>query len=138
VHDRDGEYVEIYNPLDVPIDLSGYTVTGQRQGKTVQLTGTLAPHSYYLLCQYGTGRTAAFGAGQCDTTFDWWLRNSGDEIILQQNSLPIDSVSWTSAYGNRQNKGLARKAGNVSPFSDVNDSTLWTWTNVTPKSGPLD
>jgi len=139
ISDWDGEYIEIYNPLNVAVDLTGYRIVRERTNRNEDLVGTLGPGQYYLACRNGIFRTTKFGAGSCDITFSFSLRNSfGDVIILEKNDgEAIDSVSWEFANGDRSNKGLARKAGNLAAFSNVDDANLWEWVNVTPKSGPL-
>ena len=63
------DFIELYNPTDVPIDLTGYTVeyfsaSGNTGGK-VELSGTIAPHGYFLV-QGAAGN----GAGEALPTPD--------------------------------------------------------------------
>ncbi len=78
--DSGNEWVELYNPTSVDVDLSGWTLktTHGRIGK-VTCSGTIDANGYRV-----------FGKGS------QWLDNEGDSVILRDNGgAKIDEVAFT-------------------------------------------
>ncbi|MFA7243812.1 MAG: lamin tail domain-containing protein [Patescibacteria group bacterium] len=78
----DTEWAEIFNPINLPINLSDYflvkiTNSGSKYEK--QLTETMCPVSgNYYVCNLGTN----------------WLANSGSTLVLKNKDLEIDRVTF--------------------------------------------
>lgn len=114
--------LEIYNPTNQPINLSGYFVARYSNGSnsatvqnSVQLSGTVAPHDVFVAVvdlrdPAGTGQTApiwdsleARGDGFFSpvyTVSDAFYFNGNDALLLAKGTLPASSTaSVTTATG---------------------------------------
>ena len=107
--------LEIYNPTSQAINLSGYFVSRYSNGATsatvansVQLTGTIAPHSVYVgvlekLDPNGTGQEAPIWdslQARADgfycavyNTSNAWYWNGNDAIVLAKGTLPSTATT---------------------------------------------
>jgi gliding motility-associated-like protein len=90
-----GDFIEIYNPTPLPVDLKGmkvmYCESGSNTTPIYEWTSSviIPPKKYYLLANYeGVGADVVF------TTVD--LLSSGSVAIFLGNTLRIDSVGWGS------------------------------------------
>ncbi len=109
-----GEWVELYNPTDYPIDLTQYWIgdaanaTDYEGMYTFPAGATLAPHGVLVIAYDGSQvpqaqyeifdnstkpnliKVATWGTG------DWNLRNDGDQVILMKSngSTVVDVVIW--------------------------------------------
>jgi len=87
--DSGNEWVELYNPTSVDVDLSGWTLktTQGRIGK-VTCSGTINANGYRV-----------FGKGS------QWLDNEGDSVILRDNGgAKIDEVAFTDTENDDHTK----------------------------------
>lgn len=84
--DTGNEWVEVFNPLDVPIDLQGLQmgIVGNTSGQTFEDALVLEPLSYYV--------------------FDhllFTLPNTNSGIVIKINDAEIDSVSYEKTYAGK-------------------------------------
>jgi hypothetical protein len=100
VTDSVGEWIELYNAGDSPIDVSGWTLRddgsdAHRISPSAPLV--IAPHGYLVL---GRERSTALNGGaQVDYSYglDLILYNSADELSLLDAALaPVDRVEWSA------------------------------------------
>ncbi|TXH97130.1 MAG: hypothetical protein E6Q75_05570 [Rheinheimera sp.] len=100
--------LEIYNPADVALDLSGYSIKvfsngATTAGKTVALKGTLAAKSTLVLTDTGSVATLA---AKSNMTFGTSNFNGDDAIALFKGTEIIDVVGQIGTDpGEQQTKG---------------------------------
>jgi len=105
------EWIEIYNPLELGVDLTKYSVE-DNTGNPILLSGFLAPEEYLVL--------------QKGMDFTFYLNNAGDTIILRHSTIVVDQVS----YGNYDDGNIAdnaikpEKSGSVSRIPNGYDSDI--------------
>lgn len=93
------EWVELYNPTDILVDLTGAALCDGRAGHCTiaELTGTIDPHGFtvvYLKSNY--------------------LNNDGDTVILLSDSSTIDTITYASLASNQT---MARKTDGANEWS---------------------
>ncbi len=127
VDDSVGEWVEIYNPNDFDVVLSGWWLGDNNGGYTFPDGATLPAHGYVVVARDDTwvkthylsdpnfDATAVYG----NATFQ--LSNKGDDVILKdKNGKIIDHIHYDTRKANGNGKSLER----VDPFGDSwNEST---------------
>lgn len=130
VDDSVGEWVEIYNPNDFDVVLSGWWLgDDEGGGYTFPDGATLPAHGYAVVARDDTWVKTHYLS---DTNFDatavygnatFQLSNSADDIILKDNQgNVVDWVSYSDTWGADGNgKTLER----VDPLGDSNSSTNW-------------
>jgi hypothetical protein len=95
--DAVGEWVEVHNPTEDPVDLAGL-VLGDRQGQaTVAGVGVLAPGRHAVLAREG-GICGLHVAG----TFTAQLANGGDDVTLRTaGGVRLDGFAWDATTSGR-------------------------------------
>ncbi len=117
--DPNREWVELYNPTERPIDLSGYRLGDAEQanryeGMYIFPAGTVLPPHEVLLIAYN-GAVVPYADFELEESSsvptmlkdpiwgrgDWTLANGGDQVLLLDASYrPVDVVVWgTASYG---------------------------------------
>jgi hypothetical protein len=121
------DWFELYNPNNVPVNLSGYSLTDILSDPTkwtVPTSTVIAPHGFLLV--WADGDTAQNGAGSNgDLHASFKLNNSGEAIALHSPS------------GVRQHAvRFGTQIQNVSQglFPDGNTNGFYLMTNWTPRS----
>ena len=129
------DFIELYNPTDAPIDLSGYTVeyfsaSGNTGGKVV-LSGTIAPHGYYLV-QGAAGNGAGDALPTPDAEGNLNMSGSkGSVQLADATGSPIDAIGYgaaslkegTSAAGLSNAKSASRDAEGTDTDDNAADFT---------------
>ncbi|WP_456486909.1 lamin tail domain-containing protein [Candidatus Alkanophaga liquidiphilum] len=91
--EKDNEWLELYNPNDIDIDITGWSV----DGKTID-AGEVPARGYVILANNATAFIAGYG-----TTYlvidlgvtSAWLNNDGDTIVLKDAAgNEIDNVTY--------------------------------------------
>ena len=125
--------LEIYNPADVALDLTGYSIKvfsngATTAGKTVPLTGTLAAKSTLVLTD--TAAAAAL-AVKSNMTFGTSNFNGDDAIALYKGADLIDvfgqigvdpGTSWGSNNNFTHDRTLVRKSSVVQGDANGSDA----------------
>lgn len=125
--------LEIYNPADVALDLTGYSIKvfsngAITAGKTVPLSGTLAAKSTLVLTD--TGSAAALAA-KSNMTFGTSNFNGDDAIALYKGADLIDvfgqigvdpGTSWGSNNNFTHDRTLVRKSSVVQGDANGSDA----------------
>jgi hypothetical protein len=100
VPDPDGEYVELYNTTDFPVDLGGTTLEGDA-GEAVPIPGprVIAPHAYLLLARLAEpsrngGLHPAWAYGEA-----FGLDDVADRVALVRDGVLVDEVAYDVAAG---------------------------------------
>ncbi len=117
--DRDGEWVELYNPMGQPVDLSVYKIGDAEQPDgfegmyrfpdgaviapgqviVVAYNGANVPEADYEMYDFsGTIPNMVRYPNWGDPNYDWGLRNDGDQVLLLGPAdQPVDVVVWGDA-----------------------------------------
>jgi hypothetical protein len=97
--DADGEWLEVYNPGDVGIDLSGWRLEGQ-DGEVAFLPPGLvvAPGDYLVLAR--SDDPSKLGTFEPDFVWDaFGLSNTFDTVrLVNAGGLVVDEVSWDATW----------------------------------------
>jgi len=101
------EFIELYNNSDLPLDLTGYTIT-DAAGKITTLEGTVTAQNYYLVSE---------PAGK--------LNNDGDTIVLAD---PHGTIVETIVYGTDDLPSLS----DPSAYARTQEDTFIASTTSTP------
>lgn len=122
------KYIEIYNPTDQTVDLSGYTLAmhnyskdgegGNDSGiKSVALTGTLAPKQVVV---YKNSKADAY-AGEAVAISDEVMNfNGNDPIILYKGSDKVIDYFGVDNTGFGKDKTFRRKSTVTAPSATYN------------------
>lgn len=133
-----GEFVELYNPTDNDINLSGWKLE-DNDGKSCEFVGTILSHGFYLVV-YDNDEYKKDNGSWPDADEEilpyYFLSNGGDELRLKDsNGTVIDTVGYgskaewseTSPFTPVPNEGesLERKSlpGSSAPRKDTNDNS---------------
>ena len=132
--------IEIYNPTDSAIDLSGYRLEiysngNSTAGTTFTLTGTLASGEVYVVADDGADSSILNAADLISTSAFF---NGNDALLLVNGDTVIDSFGqlgtnpgsfWESNGVRTQNRTLVRKAsvttGDIIPGDAFDVSLEW-------------
>ncbi len=90
------EWIELYNNSDSPINLEGWILKTADGAPKINLTGTIAAKSFYLLERTDDNTVPGISADQIYTGA---LGNSGENLELYDNSGNlIDSLNCSSGW----------------------------------------
>lgn len=125
VLDFDGEWLEVFNPTDDPIDLKGWTLRDlDNDLHTIRTTVLVPAEGFAVLCRKAD-RTANGGL-LCHYEYaDFQLANSADEIILtDEGGVEIDRVVYDGGPDWPDPNG-ASMVFTGRPTDDNNDPKHW-------------
>ena len=112
------DWVELYNPTASSVDLTGWTLN-DTTSKMKSLSGSIAANGYLVV--YVSNR----------------LGNTGDTIILLNNSMVVDQVTYGTETGNAPVPPTDKSAGRCPNGVDTNnDSADFRVFNVPTKGAP--
>jgi len=120
--DSYGEWVELYNTTTETVDLNDWKLTNEA-GRSVVLSGTIAPESYYLLEYHekATEETSDFVYGNLYPFFK--LGNGWDTLTLRDDSDEVqDSFSYTETW---HSHGVYAALARITPTLSANDINNW-------------
>ncbi len=104
------EWLELYNPTDSEIDLTGWRLEAADGAPAITLAGTIPAGGYFLLERTDDDTVPAISADQIYTGS---LGNDGEELKLyDQNNTVIDQISGAGGWPGGENetkKTLERK-----------------------------
>ncbi len=86
------EWIELYNPSDRVIDLSGWTL--RDNAATFILSGTVRPLSYFIVARDPQAFYGSYGFEPDLSGSTLRLSNSGDFVILSSLQVEIDAVGY--------------------------------------------
>ena len=121
-------FVELYNPTDAEIDLSGYTLTDGTT--TLTLEGTIPANGSYLIigaAEITTDELLTYDLPEADMTCDWMINNKSYTISLLADSVEVDSVTAGSSDETKISKQKSLKRNDAGNFEIV----LWEKDSVT-------
>lgn len=113
-------FVELHNPADKEVDLSGYTLTDGN--KTIELSGTIPANGYYLIvgaAEVTTDEYLTYDLPDADMTCDWAINNKSYTIKLNKGETEIDSVTAGNSAETKISKQKSLKRNADGSFSLV-------------------
>ena len=95
------DFVELYNPTDQPIDVTGWTIeqrsTSDNVGNTHTLTGVVPAKSTFLITSKpGSNGDAITGADDESATFNFSGKGA-IAVLLDANNNEVDVIGWGDA-----------------------------------------
>lgn len=94
------DFVELYNPTDAPITLNGFALqyfsASGNLGNTTELTGTIAPKSYFLV-QMATGSTPSASLPTPDLVGTAAMGGKAGVVKLVKDGADVDVLGWGTA-----------------------------------------
>ncbi len=104
------EWIEIYNPEDVSVELNNWTFSEMTSTGDIKLhtinNGTILANGYLILARNDTKFNNYFDV-DCSVikvSFGYGLNNEGDNIsLINSNGEVVDSVSYTDSIINKSN-----------------------------------
>ena len=125
--------VEVYNPKEENVDLSGYTLSVYANGSTEatfthEMSGTLSAYDTYVVCNAGSLQPVLDIA---NATSDVCSFNGNDAVVLALNGVVLDVVgvvgedplgTWAVGSGSTENYTLVRKSNIQVPTTNWSES----------------
>ncbi|EGM79334.1 endonuclease I [Rheinheimera sp. A13L] len=109
-NDATEEFVELYNNSCTAINLQGYSL--QDNGGSFNLSGTVAPRSYFLVAKNTAAMQALYGVTPHLSGLTLAFGNNGDYVRLKNGSTEIDAVGWENGLSgwsiNAVDKSISR------------------------------
>lgn len=121
------EWIELYNPTDQEINLTGWKITSSDGSPNIILSGSIKSQSYFLLERGNDDVLPNFKADQIYSFTNNALSNSGEHLFLKDAaSSTVDEINASSGWlaGDNTTKETMQKSG-----------SNWVTALATPKSG---
>lgn len=123
----DDEFIELYNTLDVSVNLEGWKFSDRSSTGTIPSI-TIPAKGFIILCP--TGAVAKFSPFGTAVGISPWpsLNNDNDDLFLRdkENKL-IDEVYYTDAwYKDPSKKDGGWTLEQINPFTKCNGQSNWT------------
>lgn len=127
--DSKEEWIELYNPTDFGINLSGYKLESNELSAFVISAGTIQSKSYFVIAKDKTGFHTLYDLDPSIDGMTINLSNDGDYVaLLNPAGTEIDSIAWgssthpgiVSSKGVKTGHSLERKSLGV----DTDDCSL--------------
>ncbi|MCK9186740.1 lamin tail domain-containing protein [Candidatus Gracilibacteria bacterium] len=118
--DSNDEWIELYNPTSLEIDLSGWFIEDDTTTKYEIVSGKIAPHGYFLI----EDNEDSVKNLTANAVIGLSLANAGDSLVLKDTAgLVVDSVNasggaWYS--GNATSKATMER---IDPLVKVDSAT---------------
>jgi cardiolipin synthase A/B len=134
-YDASREYVELYNPNNVAVDLSTYKLSNKSGNFTLPSGTSIPAHSYLMVGKDSTAFATYKGFGLDVSGMNLTLTNTGDNLQLKNPAgTVVDNVAWTNYVS-----GWPLVASNgqvlsrITAGTDTDTSNDWTVTAPNPK-----
>jgi len=124
--DETGEWFEIVNVSDAPLELDGLTVTDEGgTGFTVATTDVLEPGAVYLLALSGDpALNDGLAPDYVYDPADLRLGNGTDTLVLTYADITVDTVSYDDEFPDEAGKSLSLDPAHLDA-DDNDDSENW-------------
>lgn len=124
--DADFEFVELFNPTNRPVDLSGWRLAGGIEYGFPQGLA-LKPSAYLVICRNVDAFQAAFSEVQAVGNFDGQLSNAGEGVVLLDGAGLVQDALF---YGTEDAWPAAPDGGGlslerISPSAAGEDPASW-------------
>ena len=129
--DAYGEWIELYNTTTETVNLNGWMLTNG-SGKSVVLSGTVAPKDYYLL-EYHQKATMAAADLVYGSQYPYFKLGNGEDTltlagVLTGGVIYSDTFSYDETWGDH---GVYTAMARIGPTHPADDSGNWanasTW-----------
>ncbi|MFH1643294.1 MAG: lamin tail domain-containing protein [Patescibacteria group bacterium] len=106
------EWIELYNPNDIAVDLSKWTLKSANEKIRIKLIGQIKPKSYFLLER--TNDDSVLGI-KADQIYTGSLNNNGEHLILLSNDTIIDEINHSNGwlFGDNKTKQTMEKNADI-------------------------
>ncbi len=130
VPDSDGEWFEVFNPTNSPIDMNGWTIKDDGTDIHTISSTLIVPAKGFAVLGINSD-PGSNGGYTCDYQYSsFFLGNSGDEVILLDPSdTEIDRVEYDGGPNWPDPNGAAM-VFTGAPSADNNDYANWTTATV--------
>lgn len=137
-NDTHEEWIEIYNPADVAIDVGGWKVRDNFRTFTIPAGTMIGPNGYLDIARDGAAYTALTGRNPDLAGSNLSLGNTGDHLTLvDPGGTSIDFVAWEQGFPGWET--LATKRGRAivrrDPNADTDARADWTVRDPAPRGG---
>ncbi len=116
------EWIELYNPTDIPISLDGWKLKAKDDNPTIELSGIIKKHSYFLLERTDDTTVPKITAEQI---FKGGLSNNGETLFLLNNfDEIIDEIDCSLGWfaGNNETKKTMER---IDPLAFGSHPSNW-------------
>ncbi|MEM6697737.1 MAG: lamin tail domain-containing protein, partial [Bacteroidota bacterium] len=138
VLDTDGEWFEVYNSTDTPIDLKGYIIRDAGGENHEIATSVIVPNNGYVVLARNADQNANGGV-VADYEYDGFtLGNMDDEVIIECNGVVIDSVGYDdgATFPNPTGASMSLNPNNLNA-TDNDNGANWCEASSTYGDGDL-
>ena len=107
------EWVELYNDGVVPVDLTGWKITGKNSASIALLSGSIAPNGYFLI-ERSDDNTVPDVPADLVVSFGKGISNDGETLkLLDGGGNTVDTAvggkNWTKLGGDKATKQTAQR-----------------------------
>ncbi len=132
--DSKEEWIELYNPTNSAVDLSGWTLSDNRKTYTIPSGTIIAAGAYIVIARNQNGFFNLYGFNPDISGLTLSLGNRGDQVILKDNSgQEIDFVAWEGYVAGWDITAPTGSSIERNP-SSLDTDTVNDWV-VTPNNG---
>ncbi|MGE3799835.1 MAG: lamin tail domain-containing protein [Candidatus Kapaibacterium sp.] len=117
------EWIELFNPTQLPVDLTGWTIQDRTSSRPSIPAATILPQGFLLLTRDSTALRSvrSFQSPVVQISIPA-LNNGGDDVILRDaDGKTIDSLSYASSWGGTGGLSLER----IEEGSATNNPDSW-------------
>ena len=133
--DSKEEWVELYNPTNSSVDLSGWTLSDNSKSFSLPIGTVIGAGTYLVIARNAAGFTALYGFAPDVSGMTISLSNSGDQVVLSDNSgNQVDMVAWENYLAGWS---ITASTGTSIVRINLNDTnTVADWTTAPSNGNP--
>jgi len=136
--DSNEEWFELFNPTNLPINLTGWTI--EDNADTFTLSKIIPAKGYLVIAKQATGFYALYGFNPDIEGLNLFLGNSGDRLVLKDNNgTEVDKVAWEEGLAGWS---ISATHTTIRRKNVVDTDTVDDWENSgslgDPSDGPYD
>ncbi|MFX0091700.1 MAG: lamin tail domain-containing protein [Candidatus Hodarchaeota archaeon] len=136
--DSKNEWIELYNPGSTAVDISGWTLSDNKDTWTVPDGTVIQPGDYLIIARSSSGFNDLYGFNPDISGLSLALGNRGDSLTLKDSSgVEVDFVAWEN-YVSGWNIYASTGSSITRSPSNLDTDTVDDWvvtSNETPGTG---